>query len=49
MNAGLKSIDSDYRGMHQYFNDAPSMGVLAVILLLIGIRSLVAVPRDKKA
>jgi hypothetical protein len=32
----LNSIDKNYRGMHQYFNDAPSVAVLATILAVLG-------------
>jgi hypothetical protein len=38
----LGSINSSYRGMHSRFNEGPSLGFLAAVLLAIGIGVLVS-------
>lgn len=37
LSTSLRSIGPDYRGVHQYLNDWPSFGVLAVVFCVIGI------------
>lgn len=44
----LGSVNDTYRGMHQYYNDAPSMGVLAGILLVLGILILIGHWQSKR-
>jgi hypothetical protein len=42
INDSLRSIGPGYRGVHRYFNDAPSVGVLAAVFLVLGIVALVS-------